>query len=215
MGKIRVFIADDHTLFRQGIAEILKSDPDFIISGETESLEQLLSAEALKDSDVLTLDISFGEDSSLSLIPELKKKYPDIGILILSMHNKPMLVKRAVNLGASGYCIKNAPASHLLEAIKAIGSSGKYFDPALSDSIYTLLNDSVEENDSDALYNLLTNREQEIFRLLAEGCRPAAIARELNISRKTAENHRSNILNKLRLDSILDLTQLAAHLGVI
>ena len=215
MTEIRVFIADDHTLFRQGIAGILRENGSFRITGQSDSIEKLMASNELSNSDVLTLDISFGEESSFSVLQKIVKRNPNLNVLILSMHNKPMLIKRSFNSGASGYFIKSSPAAQLIEAIKTINDGHKYIDPALSDNIFTLINDTVKDDDSDSLYNLLSNREQEIFRLLAEGEKPVSIARQLNISRKTAENHRSNIIQKLKLGSPVEIAQLAKKLGVV
>ena len=215
MNKINVFIADDHALFRQGIIGALQSEPGFIITGEAESLEQLMTSRVLNETDILTLDISFNDKSSLDSIKTIINKYPKLNILIISMHNKPILIKHAVNLGASGYFLKSSPPERLKLALKEIFKGNKYLDPALSDSIFTLLYENTHPSDSDSLYNSLSNREQEIFRLLAEGLKPLIISRQLNISRKTVENHRSNIMHKLKLNSIGELIQLAEKLGVI
>lgn len=215
MDKIKIFIADDHALFRQGIAGTILEEPTFEISGEAESINELLSSKQLTDSDILTLDISFGDKSSLTIIPQLFVINPELKILILSMHDKPVLIKRVLNLGAAGYFLKSSPATQLIQAVKDINEGRKYLDPALSDSIFTLLNDTETTTDTYSLYNSLSNREQEIFRLLAEGIAPAGIARKLNISRKTVENHRSNIQHKLKLSSPIELIQLAEKLGVV
>ena len=215
MKKIKVFIADDHTLFRQGIAGILSEEDQFIISGQAETLDQLLASPGPAGSNVLTLDISFGESSSFKVLSGILCQHPNLRVIMLSMHNKPLLIKRALNLGASGYFLKNSPAELLIEAIKTVASGHKYIDSALSDSICTLLSDNIDSENSGSLYNHLTNREQEIFRLLAEGETPVSISRQLNISRKTAENHRSSILQKLQLDSQVEIVQLAEKLGVI
>ena len=215
MEKIKIFIADDHALFRQGIAGVLLNENFIEVTGEAESAAGLLASEQLKESDILTLDISLGKDSGLDIIPDLRKNHPNLRILILSMHNKPMLIKRAVNIGAEGYFLKSSSPEKLVEAVKTIHSGERYLDSSLSDSIFTLLSDNESSWGTDSLYNSLSLREQEIFRLLAEGQKPAAIAKSLCISRKTVENHRSNITSKLRLDSPADIRPLAGKLGVI
>ena len=215
MDDIRVFVTDDHALFRQGVINTLQPDADIDVVGESESLTQLLNAEALQQTDILMLDISLNEESSVDAIPLLRTKYPHLKIIILSMHNKPVLLKRVITLGISGYLLKQSPPYRLIDAVKIVNSGKKYLDPELSESIFTLLSDNPYEEKSDALYNNLSNREQEIFRMIAEGLTTKHIARELFISRKTVENHRARILTKLKLNSPNDIVQLGEKLGVI
>lgn len=215
MKKISVFVTDDHALFRQGVINTLQPDSGIEITGEAETLKGLLEAEELEQTEVLMLDISLGEDSSVEAIPELKNRYPDLKIIILSMHDKPVLLKRVINLGISGYLLKQSPSERLLEAVKIVNSGKRYLDPELSESIFTLLCNCSDNEKNDALYNSLSNREQEIFRMLAEGSSTARIAIELFISRKTVENHRAKILSKLKLNSSADIVQLGEKLGVI
>lgn len=215
MKNISIFITDDHSLFRQGVEETFREDPDFNVIGEADSIETLLNSSELKHCNILILDITLGEDSGLDAIPELKEKNPELKIIILSMHNKPILIKRAVVLGASGYILKSSPPNQLKKAVQKVHSGSKYLDPELSDSIFTLLDDRITGTGADSLYNTLSKREQEIFRLLAEGITSSQIAKQLYISRKTVDNHRSNILSKLGFSSSAELIQLADNLGVI
>ncbi|MBI9106658.1 MAG: response regulator transcription factor [Spirochaetales bacterium] len=214
MNKISVFITDDHSLFRNGVITALKEDPTFIITGEAESVLELLQSGMLENTDILLLDISLKEQSSLDSMPEITSRFPELKILILSMHNKPMLIKKAINLGISGYILKHSPPETLLHAVKEVQAGRKYLDPDLSDSIFTCLRNSGSGTEADALYNNLSAREQEIFRMLAEGLTPPQIAKQLFISRKTVDNHRSKIMSKLRIDSSARLIQLAEKLGV-
>lgn len=215
MKKIRLFIADDHALFRKGIIGALLDEEGFEIKGEADSIETLLKSDYLSESDILLLDISLGNDSSLDSLPEITTAYPGLRILILSMHNKPIYIKRAVSSGASGYLLKSTPPQQLKQAIKEVFNGRKYLDPSLSESIFTLLQDNSIGSETDALYNTLSKREQQIFRLIAEGSSPAQIAKELYICRKTVENHRSNLMSKLGLNMHADIVQLAYKLGVI
>lgn len=215
MSKIRIFITDDHALFRQGVKDALLAGSNIELTGEAESVEQLMKAEALTDTDILLLDITLGNESGLNALPLLFKKYSELKVLILSMHNKPVLLKRAVNSGIRGYILKQSPPERLHEAVKTVFNGGTYLDPELSDSIFYLLNDPTDNSDEASHYSSLSNREQEIFRLLAEEHSTSRISKELFISRKTVENHRSKILSKLKLDSPAEIVQLAEKLGII
>ncbi len=215
MEKINVFITDDHAIFRPGVAGTFQENPQFQIIGEAESAQDMLSSENLKDADILLLDISLENHSSLDSLPELSSRFPEMKILILSMHNKPILVKKAINLGISGWVLKNSPAETLIQAAEEIYRGRKYLDPEISDSLFSILSDKGNETETDSLYNSLSKREQQIFRMLAEGLASAQIAKQLFISRKTVDNHRSKILSKLKLESMVDLVKLADHIGVI
>jgi DNA-binding NarL/FixJ family response regulator len=141
-------------------------------------------------------------------------------ILALTMHNKPVLVKKAINAGVHGYVVKQSSPEVLLQAILRIAAGGKFLDPELSESLYQLLLDPNCGDDSGSVsssgaYSSLTPREQEIFRLLAEGFRPEQIATRLFISKKTAENHRFRLMQKLGFSSIAELIAYASELGVI
>lgn len=203
-------------MFRKGVASILEKKAHFEIVGEADTPEAMLASGALNNTDILLLDLSLGEKSGLDYISSIKKKNGRIKILVLSMHNKPILIKKAVNLGADGYVVKQSPPEILIQAIKAIKEGLKYLDPALSDSLFLCLSDAGAVNsESDVSYNSLSKREQEIFRLLAEGLSAVQISKKLYISRKTVENHRSNIMAKLKLQSLPDLISYANDLGVI
>ena len=216
MKKIRIFITDDHALFRAGVVKALEQEPSIELSGEADSLNHLMESENLKNTDVLLLDISLGEQSGLDALPLLKKNFPNLEILLLSMHNKPFFLKRSINCGVSGYLLKQSPPQRLIEAVNTVYSGRKYIDPELSESIFALLSGSGSSDGCDTTsYNRLSRREQQIFRLLAEGQIPQLIAKDLFISRKTVENHRANILSKLKISSTAELIQMAEELGVI
>jgi len=216
MNNMKVFITDDHSMFRKGVISILEKKAQLEIIGEADSPEAMIGSSKLQHADLLLLDLSLGEKSGLDYISTVRKKNPKIKIVILSMHNKPVLIKKAVNLGADGYVVKQSPPEILINAIKTIQEGSKYLDPALSDSIYLCLSDAGSvHTESDVSYNSLSKREQEVFRLLAEGFTAVQIAKKLYISRKTVENHRSNIMSKLKLESIPDLISYANDLGVI
>lgn len=215
MKRIRVHAIDDHALFRKGILGILADREDMEVVGESASVDEFLEGASPGTVDVLLLDLSIGDRLTLDRVPELQSRFPGLRILVLTMHNKPVLLKRAVNAGVHGYVVKQSPPETLFQAVKRVAAGGNFLDPELSESLYQSLRDSERGENSDGGYNSLTPREQEIFRLLAEGLSPDQIARRLYISRKTAENHRFHIMQKLGLSSVAELVSCAEGLGVI
>jgi len=220
MKKLRVHVIDDHALFRGGILGILSSWPNLESVSESETVDDFLSSSRTGDVDVLLLDLSAGDHLNLEQMPHLRARFPDMRILALTMHNKPVLVKKAINAGVHGYVVKQSSPEVLLQAILRIAAGGKFLDPELSESLYQLLLDPTCGDDSGGVsssgaYSSLTPREQEIFRLLAEGLRPEQIATRLFISKKTAENHRFRLMQKLGFSSVAELVAYAGELGVI
>jgi len=216
MEKIRVFVVDDHAMFRQGIISLLESEPSIQVTGEADSPEKLAVSPDLRNTDILLLDLSLENRMSLDSLEPLNKARPDLKVIILTMHNKPVLIKRAVNMGVDGYLLKQSPPAALLHALDWVYHGRKYLDPALSDSLFQCLAEPDRENPGEGRgYALLSRREQEIFRLLAEGLKNDQIARSLFISRKTVENHRFRIMQKLEISSLQDLVAYADEIGVI
>ncbi|NLJ45699.1 MAG: response regulator transcription factor [Treponema sp.] len=215
MNPLRVHLIDDHALFRRGILEILSKWPEVRSAGESETVEDFLDSPLSRAVDVLLLDLSMGEGLNLDRLPEIRSRLPDLRVIALTMHNKPVLVKKAVNAGVQGYVVKQSPPEVLRAALRRVSEGGRYLDPELSESLYQLLLDPCRDDPAASKYAGLTPREQEIFRLLAEGLSAEQISRKLFISRKTAENHRFRIMQKLGLASIAELVTYADELGVI
>lgn len=213
MDPIRVHVIDDHALFRRGILEILSKWPEVRSAGESETVDAFLNSPLSQAVDLLLLDLSMGEGLNLDRLPEIRARLPELRVIALTMHNKPVLVKKTVNAGVQGYVVKQSPPEILRAALRRVSEGGRYLDPELSESLYQLLLDPGCDDASG--YAALTPREQEIFRLLAEGLSAELISRKLFISKKTAENHRFRILQKLGLTSIAELVSYADELGVI
>ncbi|HOX11902.1 MAG TPA: response regulator transcription factor [Spirochaetia bacterium] len=213
MDPIRVHVIDDHALFRRGILEILSKWPEVRSAGESETVDTFLDSPMNQAVDLLLLDLSMGEGLNLDRLPEIRARLPELRVIALTMHNKPVLVKKTVNAGVQGYVVKQSPPEVLRAAVRRVSEGGRYLDPELSESLYQLILDPSRDDASG--YAALTPREQEIFRLLAEGLSAELISRKLFISKKTAENHRFRIMQKLGLTSIAELVSYADELGVI
>ncbi len=220
MKKLRVHLIDHHALFRAGILSLLSAWPYIESASESETVDDFLSSPPGHAVDILLLGLTTSDHLNLEELPILRLRFPGMRILALTMHNKPILVKKAINAGVHGYVVKQSRPEVLLQAILRITAGGNYLDPELSESLFQLLLDPACGEGADGVsakgaYSSLTPREQEIFRLLAEGLRPEQIAARLFISRKTAENHRFRLMQKLGFATITELVSYADELGVI
>lgn len=212
----KIFVIDDHRLFRNGLIRILKDHNDMEIVGQADSLKEAIELGSLDTTDILLLDLSLSGESSLEHIRRLKKMYPNLQILILTMHNKPLLIKRAINLDVDGYLVKESSPEILLMAIRQVSLGNKFLDTALSANLFQCVSEGAVSGEAQSGdYNTLSKREQEIFRLFAEGFRGDQIAKKLFISKKTVENHRYNVMRNLNIDTLQQLIAMADELGVI
>jgi len=212
---IRIFLADDHKLLRQSLRVLLEKEPGLAIVGEAgDGLKTLDQVEALAP-DVVLMDISMPHLDGLEATRRIKKRHPDVKVLILSMHGDDQYVGQALRAGASGYLLKDASKDELLLAIRAISQGGSYLSPRLSKMLiddYLRLSDQTAE---DPYHDLLTDREREVFQLMAENQSSPEIGRILGISPKTVRNHRANLMEKLGLHSQSDVVMFALRHGLI
>jgi DNA-binding NarL/FixJ family response regulator len=200
-----IVLADDHAMFRQGIRSLLEQCPGVEISGEAEDGLKLL--ELLKKSapNLIVLDIAMPNLRGLEAAREIKRLYPEVKILFLTMHKKKEIIRQGLNEGVDGFLLKDEPGSELLRAVEAIRKGGKFFSPLLSN----IIGDLVQETRQG---ELLSVREREVLKLLAEGRKTREIAETLFISTFTVRRHRYNIMNKLNIQSMADLVKYAlAH----
>jgi DNA-binding NarL/FixJ family response regulator len=215
--KKTILIVDDHPLFREGLKSIISRNAELEIVGETGVGKEALGlAENLKP-DMIVMDISLPDINGIELTRDIKKLSPATQILIVSVHSKIDYLTAAFQAGASGYVVKDAPSGKILQALELV-SHGEYFlDASVSYQVVKKLSEFPEQKakTTDTFYSSLTTREQEIFRLLAEGLKIKDIADKLYISPKTVENHKTNIMSKLNLHSTLDLVRYAVKLGII
>ncbi len=209
-----VLIVDDHALFREGLKVLLDKEKDFHIVGEAGDGAEAIEFLKKNKVDIITLDISLPDKNGIQLIPIIKKLVPETKIMMVSMYSKIEYVTEAFNAGALGYVLKESAAEKLIRGLNTIVKGEQYLDNVLSTKLMQKLTQPKEE-DNVGNYNKLTRREQEIMRLLAEGIHVKDIAEKLNITPKTVENHRSNIMHKLSLSTSIDLVKYAARIGII
>lgn len=202
MDAYTIILADDHAMFREGIRKIIERIEGALISGEVNDGLELLELLKRSSPNLVILDISMPNLRGLEAIREIKKTYPQVKVLVLTMHKKKEFLRQALRDGADGFLLKEDAGSELIRAVQTVRNGGKYLSPLLS-SVLTSL--AVEEENTE----VLTMREREVLKLLAEGKRTKEIAAALYISPHTVRRHRSNIMEKLNIKNLADLVKYA------
>ena len=202
MDAYTIVLADDHAMFREGIRKIIERIEDAVISGEVNDGLELLELLKRSSPNLVILDISMPNLRGLEAIREIKKTYPQVKVLVLTMHKKKEFLRQALRDGADGFLLKEDAGSELIRAVQTVRNGGKYLSPLLSGVLTSL---AVEEEKTE----VLTMREREVLKLLAEGKRTKEIAAALYISPYTVRRHRSNIMEKLNIKSLADLVKYA------
>jgi DNA-binding NarL/FixJ family response regulator len=213
MSVVRVLLADDHTLVRAGLIKLLESIPDITVVGEAgDGLALLKLAEELQPHLVM-MDIAMPGLNGIEATARLAKSCPDIRVMILSMHQNEEYVRQALRHGAAGYLLKDAAPMELGQAITTVLRGETYLSPAVSSGV---LNDYVQRlrNDEPAA-NPLTPRQREVLQLIAEGQSTKEIARRLDLSVKTVETHRSQLMKQLDIHEVAGLVRYAMRTGLV
>jgi DNA-binding NarL/FixJ family response regulator len=210
MRDYRVILADDHTLFRSGVKRILEEVPGVQVIGEAADGLQLLTLLKEMTPDLVILDISMPKMRGLEAIQEIKAAYPQVQVLILTMHKNAEYLSHTLGAGAAGFLLKQDADPELLEAINTIRQGKTYLSPAISEVVPELLR---RQKPDGTPREVLTHREREILKLLVEGKSSREIGELLFISLRTVQNHRANIMKKLKVRGITDLVKYAVHKG--
>jgi two-component system, NarL family, response regulator NreC len=212
---IRILIADDHTLMRQGLRHILESHDDFEIVAEASSgIEAVEAARSFKP-DVAVVDVAMKELNGIEATAQMLKHSPHTAILILSMYSDERYVLRAVKAGARGYLLKNSAGDELIQAILAVQKGTAFFSPAVAQIFQNGFARLRDARDMQDRFELLTDRERQIYQLLAEGNSNKDIANRLSLSLHTVETHRWRLMEKLDLHSTADLVLSAVRRGLV
>ncbi|NIW80760.1 MAG: response regulator [Calditrichae bacterium] len=202
---IRIFVADDHALIREGFKKLIDNEMGMKVIGEAEDGYQVINFIQTNDCDVLVLDISMPGKNGLELLKELKILNPKLKVLILTIHPEERFAIRALKAGASGYLTKVSAPKELVKAIQKVYNGGKYVSPSLAEKLASNLDMDRERIGHEAL----SDREFEVLRLIASGKPLADIADELSLSQSTVNTYRSRILQKMNLRSNADIIHYA------
>lgn len=208
MGRIRVLVADDHTIVRQGLVGILKASEEMDVVGEAAEGSEAVEKAIKTKPDVVVLDISMPRMNGLEAARRIREALPSARILVLTMHDDEEYVLQMVRAGASGYLLKESAASELLAGILALKAGKKYFGPHATKALAEAFQRDAEKPGDP--YGALTDREREVFQLVVEGKTNAQVADILCISPKTVDNHRTRLMEKLGVHSTAELVRYAA-----
>jgi DNA-binding NarL/FixJ family response regulator len=207
---IRVFLADDHTMVRQGFRLILSSQPDIEIVGEAGNGREAVELAEKMNPDVIVMDVAMPDLNGIEATRRLSSSAPRSRVLALSMHKDSVYVREILRAGARGYLLKDSIDSDLLNAVRAIARGDGYLSPGVSDAVLS----DYRRHVTDPL-DLLTSREREVLQLIAEGKTNKEIAGSLNLSVYTVDAHRGRIMDKLNLHSAGELVRFAVRNGLI
>lgn len=215
MDKIKILIADDHDVVRKGICQIIQDQSDMVVTAEADNGIKAVKLAKEKRPDIALLDIAMPELNGLEAIGMIKEAQPEIGIVILSMHAKENYVRQALDAGALGYILKDSPSTDIIDAIHAAVQGDYYLSSKIKAGVISAYLESNKAKPPVRGYDLLSEREQQIFRLVVEGKSAREIADLLYVSPKTVEKHRSNVMNKLGVHGRLELLKYAIKIGIV
>jgi len=213
MTKVRVLLADDHTLVRAGLHKLIESLPDLVVVGEASDGLKVLEMAEQFEPDLVLMDIAMPGLNGLEATSRLVEMRPDIRILILSMHQNSEYVRQALRRGAVAYLLKDAAPLELELAIRAVLRGETYLSPAVSQGVVTDYVQRLRSDDEPG--DALTPRQREVLRLIAEGQSTKEIARHLDLSIKTVETHRAQLMKLLDIHEIAGLVRFAIRIGLI
>jgi RNA polymerase sigma factor (sigma-70 family) len=212
---LRVVIADDHTVVRQGIRSVLEEVEGLVVVAEAGDGQEALDRVAELSPDVVVLDVSMPVRSGLDVTRELREDGGrDVRILILSMHEDPEYILQAVRAGADGYVLKDAAPAELRDAVQAVHEGREYFTARVTHQLSVGLRREIEAEQLRTRLESLTNREREVMLLVAEGLTNREIGERLEISPRTVETHRERVMSKLRVRSVAELTRFVVEHGL-
>lgn len=207
-GKTRIILVEDHPIFRKGLAQLINNDRSMEIVGEAEdSLEALRIVKEQKP-DMVIVDITLKDRNGIELIKDIRLRFPEMLIIVLSMHDEKIYAERALRAGARGYIMKQEAPETILKAINHVLNDNIFVSNEIATRIFSMFFDGKNKDESSPI-DLLTDRELEVFQLIGQGFGTREIAGKLHISVKTVENHRAHIKEKLNLKSAIELVQQA------
>jgi two-component system, NarL family, invasion response regulator UvrY len=202
---INVLIADDHALIREGLRKTLSGEPDMTLIGEATNVVELFKQLERLVVNIVLLDITMPGESGLDALKELRQKYPHLPVLVLSFHPEHRFAVRALKAGAAGYMTKQSATEELVQAVRKIIGGGKYVSSALAEELATEL----DTQSGKLPHETLSDREFQVMRLIAAGKKSGEIAEELSVTISTVNTYRMRILEKMKMQSNVDLARYA------
>lgn len=202
---IKILIADDHAIVREGLKQILADSGGIVVTGDAENGNDAIKLARTIDADVLLLDISMPDKSGIEVLKQIKKETPKLAVLVLSMHREDQYAIRSLKAGASGYLNKQSAPAELVDAIRQVASGRKYISPALAQELANQIGD----DRNVAPHETLSDREYQTLIMIASGKTVSDIALELSLSVKTISMYRTRLLQKMKLRHNAELTHYA------
>jgi DNA-binding NarL/FixJ family response regulator len=212
---IRVLVADDHAVVREGIRHVLEREPGFEVVAEAANGSEVVELAERHHPDVVVLDISMPGESGLQVAARLRRSVPDARVLILSMHDNTEYVLESVRAGAHGYLLKDTAATELRRAVLAVRAGEAFFSPPIARRLSAAVRGDLEREQRTGDLGSLTAREREVLHGIAVGRTNKEIAAELGISHRTVETHRESLMRKLRIRTVAGLTKFALEMGLV
>jgi two-component system response regulator NreC len=213
--KKRIIIAEDHTILREGLRALLSSDPDLKIIGEAENGRDAIHCVETMEPDLILMDLSMPKMSGMDAIREIKRRFPGIKVLVLTVHKTDEYILASLEAGADGYVLKDATKTELMSAITTVLKGKRYLSPEVSGKVIDGYLEGKKSEKFKSVWDIITSREREILKLVAEGYKNKEIADYLCISVKTVDKHRTNLMKKLDLHSVSALTAFAIEKGLV
>ncbi|HEY7745767.1 MAG TPA: response regulator transcription factor [Desulfuromonadales bacterium] len=214
MGKIRVMVVDEHAIVRKGIEHLLENQTDMVVVGEAATGREALENSRTLHPDVMLLAIALPDLSGLEVIGMVRKEQPELQIVIFSSHERDVYVHQALRNGAIGYVLKSAPSESVLEAIRSAHRGEFFLCRKIKNGVIKAFLQVEKGSSPMSLYERLSAREQEVFRMLVGGKSTGQIAGLLFLSPKTVEKHRLNILRKLGCRNLVEMVKYAISIGI-
>ena len=209
---MRTLIVEDQTIMRDGLQALLASEPDFEMIGATAEGESTIRAATTLHPDIILMGLSMPHMSGTNIITQIKRKHPEIKIVVLTFHNEDKFIQAALQAGADAYVLKDDSREELFAALHAAVTGRRYLSPSILERVIKGYLDRTAETPS---WVILTDRERQVMKLIAEGYRTKDIAARLTLSPRTVETHRTNLMKKLDLTSVSAVTAYAIANGII
>ena len=215
MHKITVLLAEDHTIVRKGIRSLLDAEPDLEVVGEAENGREALEKVEQLSPDIVLMDSTMPILNGLEATRQVRKRFPDVKVLVLTMHTNEEYILQFLQVGASGYLVKQTAPQELVSAIQAVHRGDCFLSPSISKTVIEEYVRQAKAAGTEDSYEKLTDREREVLQLITEGFSNREVAEQLHISVKTVGVHRINLMHKLNIHNMTELTKYALRKGVI